>query len=170
MTSGAFSHPVMHQLLDNGPLAWGLIACGSAQLSKLFLELLLHHRWRPGALIKTGGMPSSHSALVTGTAAAVGWQQGFDDALFVVAVAVAFVVMHDASGIRRAAGLTAARVNALPRSLWSSEPKTPLEESLGHSHLQVFIGGLMGPAVALPGLEWLGSPLEVASQITRTTG
>ena len=170
MTSGIVSHPVLQQLLDNGPLAWGLIACGSAQLSKLFLELLVHQRWRPSILIKTGGMPSSHSALVTATAAAVDWQQGFDDGLFVVAAAVAFVVMYDASGIRRAAGLTAARVNALPGSLWSPEPKVPLKESLGHSHLQVFIGGLMGPAVALPGLAWLGSPLELAAQIAHTTG
>ena len=50
------------QLLDNGPLAWGLAACGLAQLSKLLIELVVHRRWRPAVLIETGGMPSSHSA------------------------------------------------------------------------------------------------------------
>ena len=55
---------------DNSSLTWGLVACGAAQLSKLVLELILHRRWRPAVLVETGGMPSSHSALVTGTAGA----------------------------------------------------------------------------------------------------
>ena len=104
------------QLLDNGPLAWGLAACGLAQLSKLLIELVVHRRWRPAVLIETGGMPSSHSALVTGTAACIGLEQGFDAPLFALAAAVAFVVMYDASGVRRAAGRTAERVNALPEA------------------------------------------------------
>ena len=66
------SHAVLREFFDNSSLTWGLMACGVAQLSKLFLELLLHRRWRPAVLIETGGMPSSHSALVTGTAACVG--------------------------------------------------------------------------------------------------
>ena len=103
------SHAVLHELLDNSALAWGLAACGLAQLSKLLIELMVHRRWRPSVLIETGGMPSSHSALVTGTAAAVGWTRGFDHPMFALAAMVAFVVMYDASGIRRAAGFTAAR-------------------------------------------------------------
>ena len=43
-------------------------------------------------LIETGGMPSSHSALVTGTAACMGWTLGFDHPLFALAAMVAFVV------------------------------------------------------------------------------
>ena len=101
--------------LDNAVLAWGLAACGLAQLSKLFIELLVHRRWRPAVLIETGGMPSSHSALVTGTAAAIAWEQGLDSPLFALAATVAFVVMYDASGVRRAAGRIAERVNGLPR-------------------------------------------------------
>ena len=81
--------PAMQQFLDNGVLAWGLAACGLAQLSKLFVELLVHRRWRPGVLFETGGMPSSHSALVSGIAAGVGWQSGFDQPGFAVAATVA---------------------------------------------------------------------------------
>ena len=77
--------PASLSLLDNAVLAWGLAACGLAQFSKLFIELLLHRRWRPAVLIETGGMPSSHSALVTGTAAGVGWQLGFADPVFALA-------------------------------------------------------------------------------------
>ena len=73
-------------------------------------------------------MPSSHSALVTGTAAGVGWQMGFDQPAFALAATVAFVVMYDASGVRRAAGFTAARLNELPDSLWPNPPEKPLKE------------------------------------------
>ncbi len=162
--------PASLSLLDNAVLAWGLAACGLAQFSKLFIELLLHRRWRPAVLIETGGMPSSHSALVTGTAAGVGWQLGFADPVFALAATIAFVVMYDASGIRRAAGFTAARVNALPASNWSPPPEKPLKETLGHSRLEVFVGSMLGPAIALPGLALLGSPWHLAQGLLQALG
>ena len=165
MIETASSHAVVHELIDNASLAWGLAACGLAQLSKLFIELILHRRWRPAVLVETGGMPSSHSALVTGTAACLGWTMGYDHPLFALAATIAFIVMYDASGIRRAAGFTAERVNALPDELWTETLEKPLKESLGHSRLQVLVGSLIGPAVALPGLVFLGSPLHLISMI-----
>ncbi len=170
MIETALSHAVVHELIDNASLAWGLAACGLAQLSKLFIELVLHRRWRPAVLVETGGMPSSHSALVTGTAAGLGWTTGFDHPLFALAATVAFIVMYDASGIRRAAGFTAERVNALPDELWPETLEKPLKESLGHSRLQVLVGSLIGPAVALPGLVFLGSPLHLISMIGAGSG
>ena len=76
-------------ILDNAVLAWGLAACGLAQFSKLLFELIFKQRWRPSVLIETGGMPSSHSALVTGTAAGVGLQLGFNDPVFALASTIA---------------------------------------------------------------------------------
>ena len=161
-------------LLDNGPLWWGLAACGLAQLSKLLIELVEHRRWRPAVLFETGGMPSSHSALLTGTAAAIGWQLGFADPLFALAATMCFVVLYDAAGVRRAAGLTARRVNGLPEGLWepagsgaeapaaTEAQRKPLKENLGHTRLEVLIGSLLGPAIALPGLVFVGTPLALA--------
>jgi acid phosphatase family membrane protein YuiD len=153
-------------LFDNGVLWWGLAACGVAQLSKLLIELVVHRRWNPKVLIETGGMPSSHSALMTGTASALGWQLGYGDPLFALAAVLGFVVLYDASGVRRAAGLTAERVNALVTEggglVGGEPPARPLKQNLGHTRLEVLAGSLMGPAVALPGLVWLGSPLELA--------
>ena len=170
MIETSTGHAVLHELFDNASLAWGLAACGLAQLSKLFIELIRHRRWRPAVLVETGGMPSSHSALVTGTAAAMGWTMGFDHPLFALAATVAFIVMYDASGIRRAAGFTAERVNALPDELWTQIPDKPLKESLGHSRLQVLVGSLIGPAIALPGLVFLGSPLHLIGMIGARLG
>ena len=158
------------QILDNGVLAWGLAACGLAQLSKLVIELVVYRRWRPAVLFETGGMPSSHAALVSGTAAAVGWHEGFASSVFALAATVAFVVMYDASGVRRAAGFTAERVNALPESLWETPLEKPLKERLGHSRTEVLVGSLLGPMIALLGLNFLGSPLQLTQQITNALG
>tara|TARA_B100000579_G_scaffold385293_1_gene356301 strand:+ start:29 stop:544 length:516 start_codon:yes stop_codon:yes gene_type:complete len=153
-------------ILDNAVLAWGLTACGMAQFSKLVFELIFKQRWRPSVLVETGGMPSSHSALVTGTAAGVGLQLGFNDPVFALASTIAFIVMYDASGIRRSAGLTAAKVNQILKdnsNEFSSE--ITLKESLGHTRIEVFVGSLLGPIVALPGIFFIGSPLHILQMI-----
>ncbi|MEB3276828.1 MAG: divergent PAP2 family protein [Cyanobacteriota bacterium] len=161
--------PALLGLLDNGVLWWGLAACGVAQLSKLLIELVVHQRWNPKVLVETGGMPSSHSALMTGCTACIGWQQGFADPLFALGTTLCFVVLYDASGVRRAAGLTAARVNAVVGAHRAADPTEPddaprpLKENLGHTRLEVLVGSLMGPLVALPGLVWVGSPWHLAS-------
>jgi acid phosphatase family membrane protein YuiD len=149
-------------ILDNAVLAWGLAACGVAQFSKLLIELIFKQRWRPSVLIETGGMPSSHSALVTGTAAGVGLQLGFNDPVFALASTIAFIVMYDASGIRRSAGLIAAKVNQISKEN-SNElfSETTLKESLGHTKIEVLVGSLLGPIVALPGICFIGSPLHI---------
>ena len=153
-------------IFDNAVLAWGLAACGLAQCSKLLFELIFNKRWRPSVLIETGGMPSSHSALVTGTAAGIGLQLGFNDPLFALASSIAFIVMYDASGIRRSAGLTAAKVNQISKdnSKELSSGAT-LKESLGHTKIEVLVGSLLGPLVALPGIFFIGSPLHLLQMI-----
>ena len=161
---------LLQAFFSNGVLAWGLAACGLAQVSKLLIELVVHRRWRPAVLVETGGMPSSHSALLTGTTAGIGWQLGFDNPLFALAATMCFVVLYDASGVRRAAGITAARVNGLPDGLWDAKGEgaavlKPLKENLGHTRLEVFVGSVIGPAVALPGLVLVGSPLELAHHL-----
>ena len=153
-------------ILDNAVLAWGLAACGLAQFSKLLFELIFKQRWRPSVLIETGGMPSSHSALVTGTAAGVGLQLGFNDPIFALASTIAFIVMYDASGIRRSAGLTAAKVNQIAKDNFNeTSSERVLKESLGHTKIEVMVGRLFGPCVALPGIFFIGSPLHLLQMI-----
>ena len=153
-------------ILDNAVLAWGLAACGLAQFSKLLFELIFKQRWRPSVLIETGGMPSSHSALVTGTAAGVGLQLGFNDPVFALASTIAFIVMYDASGIRRSAGLTAAKVNQISKNNSNElSSDNTLKESLGHTKVEVLVGSILGPIVALPGIFFIGSPLHILQMI-----
>ncbi len=158
------------EILDNSVLSWSLIACLFAQISKLFIELLIFQKWRPAVLIETGGMPSSHSALVTATASGIGIEIGFDNVEFALACTLAFIVMYDASGIRRAAGTIATRINELPTENWPSTSLTPLKETLGHSKIEVLVGALIGPAIALPGIHFLGSPLTIIQNIGLISG
>ena len=156
------STPEFVSILDNAVLAWALAACGLAQVSKLLFELIFKQRWRPSVLIETGGMPSSHSALVTGTAAGVGLQSGFDDPIFALASTIAFIVMYDASGIRRSAGLTAAKVNQISKDISNEiSSEITLKESLGHTKIEVLVGSILGPTIALPGIFFIGSPLHI---------
>ncbi len=158
-------------ILDNAVLAWGLAACGIAQFSKLIFELISKGKWRPSVLVETGGMPSSHSALVTGTAAGVGLQLGFNDPIFALASTIAFIVMYDASGIRRSAGLTAAKVNQILKgNLKEFSSETSLKESLGHTKTEVLVGSLLGPSITLPGILFVGSPLHLLQMMGIISG
>jgi acid phosphatase family membrane protein YuiD len=58
----------------------------------------------------------------------------------------------------------------LPDSTWSTAPEKPLKETLGHSRLEVLVGSLLGPAIALPGLAWVGSPLQLAQRLGDAIG
>lgn len=123
-----------------------------AQTLKLFLYYLLEGRFQWERFLETGGMPSSHSAAVSALAVGVGLQEGFGSALFAVAAVFALIVMYDATGIRRAAGLHAQLLNQLvqelQRVLEKGPAPEPLKELLGHTYLEVLVGALLGALVA----------------------
>ena len=115
-------------------------------------------------MFETGGMPSSHSALITGATSGIGFQLGFDNPIFALAIAVSLIVMYDASGVRKSAGIQAAEINKLSKKL---DPKSELDlkETLGHTKLEVIVGSLLGPLITLPGIFFIGSPLNILELI-----
>lgn len=133
-------------IFDNHALLGALIAWGLAQLIKLPLDYLINKRWNWALLISVGGMPSSHSALVTATALGVGLWGGFDTPLFAVGVAIAMIVIYDATGIRRQAGIHAQTINVLVEELLKGHPASDkqLREVLGHTPLEALGGVLLG--------------------------
>src|SRR5258708_31084798 len=102
---------ILPGLFQNFILIAALIAWASAQIIKLPIEYLRSRRWKWGLLLSTGGMPSSHSALIIGVANSIGLHLGFDNPLFALAIAVAMIVTYDAAGVRRQAGMHAERIN-----------------------------------------------------------
>ena len=98
-----------------------------------------------------GGMPSSHSAVVAGLATLIGKYQGVDTPIFALSLILAFVVMYDACGVRRAAGKQAKLLNKLIETpgLTGVEVSERLVEVLGHTPVQVLVGAAIGVIVGL---------------------
>jgi len=145
----------MSQLLTNYALIAGLVAWTIAQIVKVPLEYFQTRRWNWALLLRAGGMPSSHSALVIGIAYATGLFSGFDQPVFALAVALSMVVVYDATGIRRQAGKHAERINAMINDLASGHPmkEEQLREVLGHTPLEALAGVILGLVIAQ--LTWM---------------
>ena len=139
----------------NLPLMVGLIAWTIAQIVKVPLTFIAKKRWNWALLASPGGMPSSHSALVAGTAQMIGLIEGFNSPLFAVACVIAIVVIYDATGIRRQAGRHARIINKMILDMQSGHPlkQERLLEVLGHTPLEALAGTLLGISVAQ--VTWL---------------
>ncbi|MDY6874131.1 MAG: divergent PAP2 family protein [Chloroflexota bacterium] len=129
-----------------------------AQVLKMPLEYLRTNEWNWSLLFSTGGMPSSHSAVVTAAAVGVGHYLGFDTPVFGLAFAVASVVIYDATNVRRQAGFHAQRINHIFKTLIKGETKpanefSELSEMLGHSPLEAIGGVILGILVSI--VIWL---------------
>lgn len=121
------------------------------QLYKVIYELITTKKFNFKRIIGAGGMPSSHSAIVTGLATLIGKYEGVDTPIFAISFILALVVMYDACGVRRAAGKQAAVLNKIIQTpgLTSVQVRERLVEALGHTPVQVFVGALVGILVGL---------------------
>ena len=155
------------QLEYNTPLGAAILAGACAQLAKIFT----HHRttrtwdWRQATL--SGGMPSSHSSLVSALTSAIAVGSGLSSDTFAVSLVVSLIVMYDAAGIRREAGRQAAAINrmlALQKQRGGSSGSADvdhghlgedgsrvalLKERIGHTKIEVAGGALLGLCVGV---------------------
>ena len=134
-------------IIDCALLAWFL-----AQLIKVILELVLLRRFDVKRFVSSGGMPSSHSALVVAAPTAIGRLYGFDGPAFALAAVLSAVVMYDACNVRRSAGDTARLVNQLlehVEKLTAEDFADDLKIIMGHTPLQVAAGALLGLGIGL---------------------
>ena len=142
-------------VLQNKALIAGLVAWVMAQIIKIPLDYLRTGKWNWALLLTTGGMPSSHSSLMTSTVLAIGLYHGFDHPVFALGVAITMIVTYDAAGVRRQAGIHAQRINVLVEELLHGHifNEKDLREVLGHTPLEVVGGILLGLVVATS--QWL---------------
>ena len=128
-----------------------LVAWAIAQAAKVILTSVRQRRLNLRVLAETGGMPSSHAAIVMGMTTAVGKYAGVSSAAFAIALIFSFVVMYDAAGLRRAAGRQAAILNRLVEDLVNMRgmQEQKLRELLGHTPVVVVVGALLGIGVGL---------------------
>lgn len=139
------------ELLANRWLWTAVLASTGAQLLKVLLILLFDRRWRPEAFMETGGMPSSHSAMVAALSTGVALSEGVGSPLFAIAAVFSLIVMYDATGVRHSSGVQARLLNELIQELSAVvregfAPKT-VRVLLGHTYLEMLAGLLLGIGV-----------------------
>lgn len=138
-------------LSSNTTLLIPLSAMLGVQLFKFVRSWYRTRDWTFAILFGTGGMPSSHSALVTSLATAAGLRYGFDGAYFAISCVLALIVMYDARGVRQESGQHARVLNRILRELMAGHAITEgeLKELLGHNNVEVLVGALVGVVYTL---------------------
>lgn len=138
-------------IIYNRVLLAALTASLVAQILKLGIGYAKERKIDPSVLVTTGGMPSSHSALVAALAMGVGQSNGWDTVEFAIALVFAFIVMYDAAGVRQAAGKQARVLNQIVEEFFQEDHEfngDRLKELLGHTPLQVVAGSVLGIAIS----------------------
>ena len=141
----------MDKIFLNKFLCVPIIVWACIQLFKVLTEFIVTKKFEIKRLMGAGGMPSSHSAVVTCLASMMGKEYGFDSGIFAMACVFAVIVMYDAAGVRRAAGKQATLLNKIIASpnLSSVDFQEKLVEVLGHTPLQVLVGAVIGIIVGI---------------------
>ncbi|KAJ4827845.1 hypothetical protein Tsubulata_012990 [Turnera subulata] len=142
--------PFVATLGANPTFMAGLWAWFMAQSMKVVLNFFVERKWDFRILCASGGMPSSHSALCTALTTSVAFCHGVADSLFPVCLGFSLIVMYDAIGVRRHAGMQAEVLNLIVEDLFQGHPisQRKLKELLGHTPSQVFAGAMLGILVA----------------------
>jgi acid phosphatase family membrane protein YuiD len=96
-------------------------------------------------LIGYGGLPSNHSAIVCSMVTLIGLREGIEHPAFGVAVTLAFIVMIDASSLRKQIGKQAVALNRLAHI--QAPGSSPLRERVGHSLIEIMAGVVVGVLV-----------------------
>jgi acid phosphatase family membrane protein YuiD len=134
----AFSNPIVLCSL----LAWFV-----AQVLKVPLYYAVEHKFDWRRLIGSGGMPSSHSAMVIALMLSIGFTQGFGTPIFGICVVLSLIVMYDAMGVRRETGTQATVINHILREVFVAGHRISdeeLKELIGHTPFEVLGGIIIG--------------------------
>ena len=141
----------MRALFSNAAFWLPISVAFGVQLYKVLADWVQTGRLHWRVLGAPGGMPSSHSAMVCSLATVCGYQNGLDSTAFAIASILAAVVMYDARGVRQESGKQARVINQIVATLFTGHPITDeeLKELIGHTTIQVVVGGLIGVVYSL---------------------
>lgn len=122
-----------------------------AQVLKIVLMTIETRHLNLRLFVASGGMPSSHSALVTGLATAAARTDGLGSTTFAIAVVFAGVVMYDAAGVRQAVSKQARILNLMVDDFFHERGLDAhrLGELIGHTPIEVLAGSVLGLMVGL---------------------
>ncbi len=140
----------MNHIIKNDVLIISFLGWFIAQSLKILVEFVKAGRWDFSRMIGSGGMPSSHSSLVTSMATSIGMLEGFNSTIFALAFGMACIVMYDASGVRLAVGKQAKILNIILEDAQKHKIEAErLKELVGHTPIQVYAGAILGILIAI---------------------
>ena len=121
-----------------------------AQTLKVMITLLVEKEFKFERFHGSGGMPSSHTSTIVAASTAIGLQMGFETPLFAMSLIMAFIVMYDASGVRRSVGKQAKLLNDIIEDLFEHKQlqEERLKELIGHKPTEVVVGAILGILIA----------------------
>ena len=142
---------IFEPIYNNKALVVPFVAWCLAQILKVLISSLKQRRLDLALLLSSGGMPSSHAALVCALATVVCLTDGVQSTTFAIAVFFAGIVMYDAAGVRWAVSRQARIINRIVDEIYKGEPhiEKQLIELVGHTRVEVLAGALFGIALAL---------------------
>ena len=151
----------MEDLLLNYLIVISVIACAVAQVIKIIIDIITKKKVTIASIWATGGMPSSHSALVCALTVGTIKIYGLSSPIFAITLMFSLIVIRDALGVRRQVGEHAKALNAIFREfvelVEKQEPAKQkadkfgkiFSEMVGHSPLQVLMGSILGIAIGI---------------------
>ena len=145
----------MNDLWSNAAIWIPIIIWCIVQTFKVIYELVRYKKLNIRRLWGSGGMPSSHSALVCSLTTVVGLTDGFGSTSFAISLILASVVMYDAAGVRRAAGKQAKVLNQIIENEGDINVQEKLIELLGHTPKEVLVGALVGIVGSVLLFSWI---------------
>lgn len=144
----------LYSFLSNNILHVALISVITSQVIKIILTLLIEHKFDKSRIFGDGGMPSSHSTVVTSITVLVGLLNGFNSYIFGISFVFAYIVLHDAKGVRLETGKQAEILNEMIELFTKMgqpdlSPEKKLKEFVGHTPTQVFAGVILGITIGI---------------------
>jgi len=144
---------IMIEFLDifrNKPLWLTILSWAIAQGIKVVLGLVKEKKFNFYWVLRTGGMPSAHSAAVSSLAVSVGKETGFASPLFAIVALFALITMFDAQTWRRSIGVQARILNRMMEDIQEGGKvrEERLRELVGHTPFEVFVGASIGILVS----------------------
>lgn len=141
----------LQKIINNKYIYIPLIVWFCIQSFKVISDLVRTKKVDFKRIVGAGGMPSSHSGVVTTITTLIGKNEGFDTPIFAMSLVFSLIVMYDAAGVRRAAGKQASLLNKIIETpgLSGVQVQEKLVEVLGHTPLQVIVGAVIGIIVGL---------------------
>jgi uncharacterized protein len=142
---------IFEPIFNNKALVIPFAAWFLAQILKVLISSLKQRRLDLALLLSSGGMPSSHAALVCALATVVCLTDGVNSTTFAIAAFFAGIVMYDAAGVRWAVSRQARILNRMVDEFYSGKPhiEQHLIELIGHTRIEVFAGAIFGIGLAL---------------------